>query len=291
MQPTVIESASLRPLNQHEHATLLSWAAKEGWNPGLEDAELYWQLDPDGYLGIEVDQRFVGGGAIIKHSPNFGFMGLFIIHPDYRSKKLGTKLWYARRDKLLARLESGATIGLDAVDAMVPFYSRGGFTPLTRQVRYEWSEPAPSINPPLEITDLDRVSFDSLENYDRHCFPCRRTDYLRLWTQQRGAQALGLSRNAQLQGWGVMRRCVVGWKIGPLFADTPDDARRLLMEFRRRGDGGPLFVDAPENNSEASKLCQSLGMREVFGCVRMYSGPAPVLMNHRIFSITSFEVG
>lgn len=43
-------------------------------------------------------------------------MGLFIVDPKYRGQGLGRKLWYARRDHLLSRLQPNATIGLDAVD-------------------------------------------------------------------------------------------------------------------------------------------------------------------------------
>jgi hypothetical protein len=52
-----------------------------------------------------------------------------------------------------------------------------------------------------------------------------------------------------------------------------------------------LFLDAPENNPAAMKFVQEHGMKEVFGCARMYLGPAPDLAHERIFGVTTFELG
>jgi hypothetical protein len=38
-------------------------------------------------------------------------------------------------------------------------------------------------------------------------------------------------------------------------------------------------------------LAERHGMREVFGCARMYYGPPPVLPQGEIFGITTFELG
>jgi GNAT superfamily N-acetyltransferase len=281
----------IRNLNKTEQRLLLSWAEKEGWNPGLHDADSFWRVDPDGFLGIEIGGVIAGGGAIIKHNPGFGFMGLFIMRPEFRSKKLGTKLWYARRDHLLSRLKTGATIGLDAVDTMVPFYARGGFVPYTRQVRYEWSSIAASNYISDAIITLENFNFDILQKYDRDCFPGPRSEYLRLWIQQPDAHAFGLEKRGKLRGFGAMRPCVSGWKIGPLFADSRADAQELLMAFGQQAKGESMYMDAPESNPEANYLCRSLGMREVFGCVRMYRGAIPNLADHKIYSITNFEIG
>jgi GNAT superfamily N-acetyltransferase len=281
----------IRPLARREQAELVAWAQGEGWNPGLHDADLFWQVDPEGFLGIEVDEVFAGGGAIIRHNPSFGFMGLFIMRPEYRSKKLGTKLWIARRDRLLSRLDTAATIGLDAVDAMVPFYARGGFIPYVRQGRFEWAAPSRRRTISKAVIPLTQIPLEKLMEYDRCCFPGPREHYLELWTRQEGAHAIGIVDDHQLVGYSVMRRCVTGWKIGPLFADSLDVAQELLAAHGDCSVGEPVFLDAPQNNPAAMELCRSHGMREVFGCVRMYLGAVPNIANHKIFSITCFEIG
>ncbi|MEI6538215.1 MAG: hypothetical protein WCO86_01630 [Planctomycetota bacterium] len=91
--------------------------------------------------------------------------------------------------------------------------------------------------------------------------------------------------------FGGMRACQIGYKIGPLFARDPSVADRLFRTFCRHAAGQQVFIDVPDNNPAAGRLCKDHGMSEVFGCVRMYLGPVPRLDNARIFAITTFEVG
>lgn len=284
-------TAQVRALQKEEQARLLQWAADEGWNPGLSDADLFWNLDPDGFLGIEVDGQMAGGGAIIRHNDSFGFMGLFIVHPDFRGQHLGRDLWMARRDQLLSRLASGATIGLDGVDEMVSFYERGGFRAFTRHRRFELAPSATSTNPDSRIVDLRSVKFDDVVSLDRQCFPGERDGYLRPWIKQDGAVSLGLVDDQGLQGFGVMRRCRTGWKVGPMFAESYDTANHLFCAFQSQANDDTVYLDAPDNNADAMRLCRSHEMNEVFGCTRMYLGPVPDLRHNKIYGITTLEVG
>ncbi|MEZ5944089.1 MAG: GNAT family N-acetyltransferase [Planctomycetaceae bacterium] len=281
----------IRSMTFPEVQRLVSWANDEGWNPGLNDAECFWQLDPEGFLATSDGERFLGGGAIIRHSDDFGFMGLFIIDKAYRGQGLGTQLWFARHDKLLSRLKSGGTIGLDGVDAMVPFYQKGGFQPFTRHRRFQLNATPAGASRSAHVVPLDSVSIVAVADYDRCCFPARREEYLAKWLNQPGAVSLGYVRDGSLQGFGVMRPCIVGWKIGPLFADSLDIADALFQALQLESAGGPIFLDAPDNNRAALELCQKHQMEEVFGCVRMYLGPPPELDHGRIFGVTTLEVG
>ncbi|MCB2039046.1 MAG: GNAT family N-acetyltransferase, partial [Ottowia sp.] len=77
----------------------------------------------------------------------------------------------------------------------------------------------------------------------------------------------------------------------PLFADDGEVAEALYARLAGFAAGGPLFLDAPENNPAAMALVQRYGMIEVFGCARMYLGPPPDVVHQRIFGVTTFELG
>jgi hypothetical protein len=64
----------------------LAWAAAEGWNPGLDDARIFWDTDPEGFIVAEQQGRVVGSGSIVSYEGAFGFMGLFIVTPEARGR-------------------------------------------------------------------------------------------------------------------------------------------------------------------------------------------------------------
>ena len=102
-----LDALTFRPLTEAELKTSVDWAAAEGWNPGLHDAEVFWRTDPEGYIGAELDGELVATGSIVSYGGRYGFMGLFIVRSDLRGSGIGTRLWFHRRDTLLKRLESG----------------------------------------------------------------------------------------------------------------------------------------------------------------------------------------
>ena len=96
----------------------------------------------------------------------------------------------------------------------------------------------------------------------------------------------------RLAGYGVIRPCRAGWKVGPLFADDADRADRLLRALMAHAEAdGPIQLDIPAVNPQALALVQAHAMRPVFETARMYAGPAPDLPLDRTFGITTFELG
>jgi len=282
----------IRNMTRAEVDALIEWAAREGWNPGLHDAELFWATDPEAFIAAELEGELIGGGAITSYAGEFGFMGFFIMRPEFRGRGLGNQLWQARRERLLARLHPGASIGMDGVFDMQDYYARGGFVFSHRNLRFraEIGE-SPAHPDKEEVVALSALPFDDVAAYDRRCFPAPRPTFLKGWIAQPDALALGLRRNGHLAGYGVVRRCREGCKVGPLFADDGAVAEALYGRLAAFAAGGPLFLDAPEYNPAAMALVRAHRMIEVFGCARMYLGPKPVVSQKRVFGVTTFELG
>jgi GNAT superfamily N-acetyltransferase len=285
---------SIRNMTRAEVNELVDWAAAEGWNPGLHDADLFWATDAEAFIAADFHDQLIGGGAITSYEGEYGFMGFFIVRPEYRGRGLGNTIWQARLKRLIHRLRPGATIGMDGVFTMQDYYARGGFVFSHRNLRFCAELPWRAANPPIKsehIVSLDVVPFHQVLEYDRSCFPAGRTTFLKGWIAQDDALALGYQRDDELHGYGVIRRCREGCKIGPLFADDSEVASALYTQLAEFAMGGPLFLDAPENNPAAMALVHGEGMSEVFGCARMYLGPPPKLAHDRIFGVTTFELG
>jgi hypothetical protein len=284
----------IRTMIRTELDKLVDWAAQEGWNPGLHDAELFWATDPEAYIAAELDGKLIGGGAITSYGGEFGFMGFFIVRPEFRGRHFGNTLWHARRERLLARLRPGACIGLDGVFAMQDYYAKGGFVFSHRNIRFRGEIPQRRAGAGASDDDIVRlvdIPLAEVLAYDRTCFPAARPAFLQAWIAQSDALALGCRRDGELAGYGVVRRCREGCKIGPLFADDAQAAAALYAQLEGFAAGGPVFLDAPENNPAAIELVHRNRMVEVFGCARMYLGPPPDVAHRRVFGVTTFELG
>ncbi len=280
-----------RPATRAELDTAIEWAAAEGWNPGLHDADAYWATDPEGFVCAEDTGEVVATGSIVSYGGAFGFMGFFIVRPDRRGQGIGRTFWRWRRDALLARLRPDAAIGMDGVFDMQAFYAKGGFVFSHRNLRMAGTGRAAPRGALEGLADLSTLPCTAVAACDLAHFGCARQAFLQRWITPAGGRALGAWDGQQLQGYGVIRPCRDGFKIGPLFADAPELADRLFDALADLAAGQPVLLDTPENNPAALALAARHGLAESFGCARMYYGPAPALPWSRIFGVTSFELG
>jgi GNAT superfamily N-acetyltransferase len=259
-------------------------AAAEGWNPGLRDAESFYAADPGGFLVGLLDDEPIGCISAVSYEGRFGFIGLYIVMPEHRGKGYGIQLWNAAMQRLV-----GHNIGLDGVVAQQENYRRSGFTLAYRNVRFEGRGGGAAAGAAI---DARAIPFERLCAYDRLAFPAARPSFLGAWIDQDGATALASADGDTIRGYGVIRPCREGFKIGPLFADTPDIAAVLYRDLASRApEGSAVYLDVPEPNAEAMALAARDGMRRVFETARMYTGEPPRADIDRVFGVTTFELG
>jgi GNAT superfamily N-acetyltransferase len=269
--------------------TLVKWAEKEGWNPGLHDAEVFWRTDPEGFYGYFRNGELIGGGSIVSYNKQFGFMGFFIVKPEYRSHGIGRKLWYQRRDTLLSRLNEGASVGMDGVVAMQPFYRKGGFEIAFRDERHEKTGMTFDVN--QHISAIQDQDMEAILAYDKDCFGFPRPQFLKPWLNLPNVRTFKYGDKGDLRGFAVIRKAVKGYKVCPLFANNKEIAEELYKACLNAVPGEPLYLDIPMDNQDAVNLAKKYNTTYVFECARMYYGKAPDMAINKIFGITTFELG
>ena len=261
-------------------------AAKEGWNPGVLDADSFFQADPQGFLIGMLDDHPVACISAASYGGVFGFLGFYIVVPEHRGKGFGIRIWKAAMERL-----RGQVIGLDGVVAQQENYRKSGFALAYRNIRYGGmigSLPV-SIG---EVIPLEQVDFEKLVDFDTRYFGFRRECFLKAWIQQTRGGSFATVAGDRITGYGAIRPCLNGYKVGPLFAEREADARLLLGRLASTVPAGSeFFLDVPEVNPAAVRLAEESGLKRVFETARMYKGPAPRLDVAGIYGVTTFELG
>jgi len=276
---------SIRTMRPDEIPLAVDWAAAEGWNPGLSDASCFASVDPEGFLVAELDGLPAATVSCINYGARFSFLGFYIVRPDLRGKGYGLRIWNAAIAHAGPRV-----IGLDGVVAQQDNYRKSGFALAYANVRYGGTVAAPAAAQ-VDVIALSEVPFAAVEMDDATVFPARRPAFLRAWIGAPGHAGCAAVRDGRLAGWGVIRPCRKGFKIGPLVADDRATAEAVLSTLLARVGGGEIFLDVPGINREAIALAQDFGLAPVFETARMYTGAIPPLRLERVFGVTSFELG
>lgn len=284
------QTISIRKMTRAELDTAVDWARQEGWNPGLHDAEAFWQTDPDGFIALEADGEIIGTGSIVSYDGKFGFMGFFIVRPDMRAQGLGRKLWIERRNRLLARLDSVAAIGMDGVFNMQPFYAKGGFQFSHRDIKMQFTGQKLDFDQSC-IAQINKSDFAEIAKIDKCCFGFDRTGFLENWLFMKDSVSYCYRKGSDYLGFGTIRRCHSGWKIGPLFASNPEVADQLFRALNTVATDDQIILCVPEKNQAALDMAAQYKMSEFPGCAKMYYGKFPDLPYNEIYGVTSFELG
>lgn len=275
----------IRNATEEEVPVFIEWARQEGWNPGIHDGECHYAVDPDGWFVAVADGEVVGTLVVTNYDAAFSFGGFYIIREDIRGCGAGWNLWHH------GMVHAGErNFGGDGVYEMQNKYAaNAGLIYAYRNVR--WQGVADGRMQP-DLVSASDLPLDVISAYDRRHFPAERTRFIEKWISREGTWSLAyLHPDGSPGGYGVIRRCFEGYKIGPIFADTPEIAESLLEGLTESVAGEVFFFDTPEPNSAAVAMARNRQMEEVFGTARMYSHEQPALPIQEIFGVTSFELG
>lgn len=274
----------IRNMTLQEMDIAVEWAAAEGWNPGLHDAETFYVTDPNGFFVATLDGKMIACKSAVNYENKFGFMGFYIVKEEFRGSGYGIQIWKHAFNTL-----SGIPSGMDGVIEQQQNYSKSGYKLAYRQLRFETENIIGKTCG--SIATADKISFQELLDYDTKFFPAERKIFLENWIKQRKSLSLVYLNNERLKGYGVIRPCRIGNKIGPLFADNYVIAEELFLALADYAGGQKIFIDIPEINLFAMDFIKKFNMKYVFECGRMYNGNVSIPGSDKIFGNTTFELG
>lgn len=289
-------SLQIRSLQSRDITTVVEWARQEGFTPGLGDVAIYRHTDRQGlwvgWLGTEP----VGCIAGVRYNAAYGFMGLFLVKAARRGQGHGLALWR----HALAHLEHLPCIGLEAAPERVADYARWGFQPASTTTRWRCirrGDAGPRDEPRagLELVQGAAVPERAVQIFDAQREPSPRPHFLGQWLRHRAGSVLALlDAEGNCHGFGRIRPCLLqsgeGWRIGPLVADEPAAASRLLQGLLMRHPG-VVLIDVPAANPQAEALVREEGFTPLSQTLRMYRGEAPTTPLADVYGLACLELG
>lgn len=281
---------TIRPMIPDDLRIAIGWAREEGWNPGADDAEAFLAADRDGFLMGFLGDEPVTAISVVAYGEAYGFLGLYLCHPAHRGKGYGFKTWIAGMKRLGDR-----TIGLDGVVAQQENYKRSGFQLAHRTIRHGGLS---TVDQPMDarLTTIGRGIFPTVRDFDRDFFPAKREGFLKRWVapEHPTRRGFALVEDGEMTGYGAIRACHDGYKIGPLFAEKPEGADILFRALAGMVKGQTVYLDVPEPNKAALALAERYELSPDFETARMYKpglAGTPELPLDKIFGITTMELG
>ena len=209
--------------------------AKEGWRPGLKDAELFLACDPTAAFVGELNGKPIATVRISKYGDSFAFIGAYLVDKAYRGKGYGLKIFNAA----VSSVKPTSNIGLYALLHLEKMYERSGFRSHFHAARYDFHLPTtiacfPEILEKIsvEVKAIEDVELENIFRYDTHVFGFERSAFLSRLLRAEGTLGYVAVNNDGLTVGYISARPTFlqeeGYLIGPLFADSKAIAERLL---------------------------------------------------------------
>ena len=281
------QSYEIRPLTRGEIDTAVAWAAREGWNPGPDDAACFAAQDPSGFWGGFLAGEMIACISVVTYGEAFAFLGFYIVDSAHRGQGYGYALWQRALEHAGQR-----TVGLDGVVDQQDNYRRSGFDLAWRNIRFGGvPKAALKVSDAYTLTWLEGLTGD-VAALDARVFPAARPDFWQQWLRAPGHVSIAAYDEGGICAFGTLRRCQTGAKIAPLVATSRAAALAVLAGLLRDWPADQeIFLDVPEPNAVAVDLARDLGLQPVFETARMYRGRKPEVAQDLIYGVTSFELG
>ncbi|CAM0136070.1 hypothetical protein VKS41_005544 [Umbelopsis sp. WA50703] len=299
------------------------WAKEEQWNPGLDGAEVqqvFYPSDSQGFfVGCIEDpdtpgkEKIVSAISAVRYGLDSGWVGFYIVDSKERGKGYGISIF----KHAIKHMGDRPHIGLDAVIQQVPNYEKSGFTGVWENQRRAGSidnvisklssyESLTNVS----YSNLCDVPIDQINDLEVRYNGITRPEFIQNWVtfhsncERLGRFGYALIDQGRIVGYGCARAATTSFRVGPIFAESPDSAKALLLQLAKSvklimavpnqisSSVKPNFeVDICAANSRAVTLFDSLDMPNSFPSIRMWKGQPPKVDIDGIYGLSTLELG
>jgi GNAT superfamily N-acetyltransferase len=258
-------------LNDEDVDAALALSDAEGWNKTAADWTRITRLEPSGCFAARDGQRVIGTVTTTTYGRTMAWIGMMIVHPDFRRQGVGAALMRFALDYLHGL--DIASVKLDATPAGRPLYESLGFAAEAEVERWQGvvrHPGGPSNSKELTAKPATRPLFE----LDRAAFGADRSRLLeRLVSECPGGPLVVASDDGVLEGYALARQGQTAAYIGPMVVTTARAAAQLLDGMLARFDGETVCLDFHRSGRLEPGVLADRGLSKRRGLTRMRHGP------------------
>lgn len=262
-----------------------------GWNQTFADWRRLIAFQPEGCFLADWNGTPAGVITTITYPDELAWIGMALVHPDYRRRGIGRALLehaitYLQKKKIRC-------IKLDATPQGQPLYESLGFKPewtFTRWERSPLSSPATPVASHIrEIAPDELVPL--IKPLDAAAFGVDRGALLRSLATDSIRRLVSLPED-EPTGYALLRPGARAHYLGPVVAANSRCAPSLLTAAIQNTAPQSIFWDIPDSNSAAQSFAREHHFTPQRTLTRMYLGENSFPGQLRfIYGIASPELG
>jgi GNAT superfamily N-acetyltransferase len=249
-----------------------------GWNQTEEDWRLFLVLNPVGCFVTVHRGKVIGTVTTIKYGQRLGWIGMLLVDAAHRRRGVGTSLL----QRAIESLSGCQAIGLDATPAGEALYRRLGFEGECRLQRMMVRRlPYPPVSATrgrvnqdgdLCVCSLNGAALERAVALDRRVFGADRALLLRSLIGRDPPGGWHCNRYGLMRGFCVARRGATCIQLGPLIAETVDDAIEVCTPSFGTLAEEAVVLDVPSTQERFLQWLLERGFAEQRSFTRMFLG-------------------
>jgi hypothetical protein len=148
-----------------------------------------------------------------------------------------------------------------------------------------------------DLKQLNSISIESIIEYDQSIFSVSRKKLLAKFIQNEHIVGFASTdEKGKITGFGLIRPCTQGYRIGPLYANHIENAQKLFYSLLSKANNCTVFIDAPSHNPYIECFTSFFNLDRVpeADTVAMFKGEVPTALstnNHKNYAVCSLEIG
>ena len=274
-----------RPMTAADLPSAHALSVQLKWPHRLEDWAMLQRVS-EGFVVLD-GERLIGS-AFACPQGKYATIGLVIVSDYYQGKGIGRRLM-----ELALEACQSCTPMLNATLAGAPLYASQGFVEFGRVQQHQGQAQAPALEAladgeecrPLRAADQARQLelANAGSGLDRQAVL---TDLFEVVEH-----SVGIERNGQLRAFALLRPFGRGRCIGPVIAETPEQAKHLIAVLLAQVPDAFVRIDIPADNGLGEWL-ELAGLKQVDTVAQMALSTPPQAVNGiRQFALVTQAIG